>query len=263
MKAVARDVRNPALVGLVDRLWWVPQDGEVAPTSERIVPTMRAQIILSARPGGSVFVGPTTMSADIVRRHDHPTVGVQFHAGASVPFVATSTDEILDLTINLDSVWTVGSLAEELAELAASSALARLEAELVARVRRDFVDDRVLRAERAIRSGASPGHVGELLGVDRRKLVPDFRRVIGVGPKHYERIRRFGRCIEQIRQLRPRPLAVIAAELGYSDQAHLTREVKHFSGVTPTNLLGDGSATPNHISLPTGSSRPFTIPGAP
>ncbi|WP_051470929.1 helix-turn-helix domain-containing protein [Patulibacter minatonensis] len=71
------------------------------------------------------------------------------------------------------------------------------------------------------------------LGCSRRHLAARFREEVGVGPKAYARLVRFDRAQHALRE-RPDPLAVVAAAHGFSDQAHLTREVRAFAGVTPT-----------------------------
>jgi AraC-like DNA-binding protein len=35
------------------------------------------------------------------------------------------------------------------------------------------------------------------------------------------------------------PLAVLASEAGYADQAHLAREVRRLSGQSPTELIAE------------------------
>jgi AraC-like DNA-binding protein len=60
------------------------------------------------------------------------------------------------------------------------------------------------------------------------------RRWLGVSPKAFLRIERVWAAREAIRA--GGPLAMVAAHLGYADQAHLTREVRELLGVTPREL---------------------------
>jgi AraC-like DNA-binding protein len=87
-------------------------------------------------------------------------------------------------------------------------------------------------------SGAAPvGAVAGEAGWSRRHLSERFRREFGLGPKTMARVFRF----ERARMLLQRPgawnLARVAAECGYADQAHLTREWNSLVGVTPTAWL--------------------------
>lgn len=246
MPFVSRLARHPSLVGLVDQLWWAePEHGAPADRIEWIAPTCRAQIILA--PGESIFVGPKTRAALIQRRTDLRAVGVSFTAGASDAVIPGIGRELCDGTAPLDAVFTAGSLAERLAELDADAALDHVEAELARRIRPDARNSPVLAAEQALRNGLAAGEVPSLLGADRRTLVPQFRRVVGVGLKHYERICRFNRSLEAIRRADAPPLAWIAHENGFADQAHLTREFVHFAVSSPARLHRDGSGMVNHI----------------
>lgn len=240
-------MRHPLLAPLVHCLWWAAPAPGAPPQRERIVPTGRAQVVLSTGSTGNVVVGPMSRSVDIERNDGAATVGVSFHAGGATPFLMVPAEQLTDATIDLESIWALRSLPDRLAELAADPAFDLLEAELLQRFCPEGVSPPVLAAERAIRSGASAGAVAALVGEDRRRLVPEFRRVVGVGPKHYERIQRFSRSIEAIRHPQPWPLAEIAAHFGYADQAHLTREFTHFAGVTPSRVVGDAPKALNHI----------------
>ncbi len=67
-----------------------------------------------------------------------------------------------------------------------------------------------------------------------RELQRACRRWLGLSPKAFLRIERVWAAREAIRG--GEPLTTIAAELGYADQAHLTRECRELLGVTPREL---------------------------
>jgi AraC-like DNA-binding protein len=78
------------------------------------------------------------------------------------------------------------------------------------------------------------------LGCSRRHLSSRFREAVGVGPKAYARLVRFGRA-QQLLQRSTLDLAAVATACGYSDQAHLTREVRALSGATPAVLRAEAA----------------------
>lgn len=85
----------------------------------------------------------------------------------------------------------------------------------------------------------SPGRltIGALagqLGVSRRHLEVGFRRHIGLTPKTVARIARFQHAVHLLARHTAGP--AVAAECGYADQPHLTREVRTMAGITPTEL---------------------------
>ncbi|MEU9676752.1 helix-turn-helix domain-containing protein [Streptomyces parvus] len=69
-------------------------------------------------------------------------------------------------------------------------------------------------------------------GWSRKRLWSRFRSQIGLAPKHAARPVRFDHAAHRLAA--GRPAAEVAALSGYADQAHLHREVKAFTGVTPT-----------------------------
>lgn len=90
-----------------------------------------------------------------------------------------------------------------------------------------------------VRSGgrAPVAGLAARLGWSRRHLTGRFTRIFGVPPKRMARLVRFERAAALV-AARGVDLATLAADTGYSDQAHLAREVRALSGLTPTALRG-------------------------
>ena len=59
-----------------------------------------------------------------------------------------------------------------------------------------------------------------------------FAQVFGVSPELFRARARARRALRSIQET-PTPLATIAAELGFADQAHMTRSVRQLTGATP------------------------------
>lgn len=72
------------------------------------------------------------------------------------------------------------------------------------------------------------------LGACERELQRACQRWLGITAKAFLRIERVRAARDAIRA--GLPLAVVAADLGYADQAHLTRDVRQLLGVTPRQL---------------------------
>lgn len=96
----------------------------------------------------------------------------------------------------------------------------------------DFVDE-------ARSTAGSLRLTGRGSAARERELQRACRRWIGLSPKSFLRIERAWAAREAI--LIGSPLAMIAADLGYADQAHLTREVRELLGVTPRALRPVGN----------------------
>jgi AraC-like DNA-binding protein len=77
------------------------------------------------------------------------------------------------------------------------------------------------------------GALARELGCSHKHLIALFRDQVGVNPKLFARLVRFQRAMRDARAGSP-GWAELALEHGYCDQAHLAREVAHFTGLTPT-----------------------------
>lgn len=71
------------------------------------------------------------------------------------------------------------------------------------------------------------------LGWSRKRLVSGFRDEIGLSPKLFARIVRFGHATKLAMSPEIGGWAELATACGYADQAHMTREFVEFSGAPP------------------------------
>ena len=95
------------------------------------------------------------------------------------------------------------------------------------------------------------GTLADELGWSHRRLINRYRDAIGLPPKTVARIVRFECALERLRT--DAALSAVAAECGYFDQAHLCREVRELSGLTPAALRAGVDALPD---LSVGTYRP-------
>ena len=76
------------------------------------------------------------------------------------------------------------------------------------------------------------------VGLSERQLRRRIEDAVGYPPRMLARVLRFQRFLRAARAAgRARHLAVLAADAGYADQAHLTRESRALSGLPPAALL--------------------------
>ncbi len=155
----------------------------------------------------------------------------------------------------------LGLPAGELAALDVDPAEVLGSAELVERVRAAATwDERFAAAEDVLRraaGGSDPApevaeawrltlasggrlrvaEIARRVGWSERHLTARFRAETGLGPKQAARVVRFDRARRAL-TARPRPdLAALAAATGYADQAHLTRDWRAFTGLSPLRWL--------------------------
>lgn len=75
------------------------------------------------------------------------------------------------------------------------------------------------------------------IGLSERQLHRRCSHALGYGLKTFTRIVRFQRFMERVGQQSPPSLAWLAADSGYADQSHLSRDVRQLTGLTPSELL--------------------------
>jgi AraC-like DNA-binding protein len=80
------------------------------------------------------------------------------------------------------------------------------------------------------------------VGFGERHLRRRFVAAVGYGPATLLRVQRFQRFLRLAEHDGDVSLARLAADSGYADQAHLTRECRRLSGLPPAALL-DGRPT--------------------
>jgi AraC-like DNA-binding protein len=171
------------------------------------------------------------------------TVGVRFRPGRAPGFLLVRADELTDQAIGLDALW--GPEAAALVDALASAPSvegkqAILEAALLERLDEvSHSDPDVAAAVDVIARAPSAARVGDLsreLNISERHLRRRFEQAVGYGPKTFGRVLRFRAFLSLVEE-QGYSLAAAAAEAGYADQAHLTRECSDLSGLPPTELL--------------------------
>jgi AraC-like DNA-binding protein len=84
--------------------------------------------------------------------------------------------------------------------------------------------------------------LSQAMGISRRQLQRKFSAAVGYGPKTFQSVFRFQRLLRMARQ-GGRSLSDLAAGASYSDQAHMTREVRRFTNNLPTTVLRSTRST--------------------
>ena len=90
--------------------------------------------------------------------------------------------------------------------------------------------------QKGIRSIRVP-HVLKSLRVSERQFERRFVRAIGVSPHQYIRIVRFREALRLIKANQFDRLSDVAYDFNYVDQSHFIKDIKAFSGYTPTGLV--------------------------
>jgi AraC-like DNA-binding protein len=176
-----------------------------------------------------LVAGPDTTAR--VHRSVVPTSmwGVRLHAGLGPALIGVPADELRDRTVPLAQIWSGHETAGLTERVTVDPARA-----LAAWARSAEPPLLGSRLVTLLRGGRSVAAAADALGYSPRQLQRRALPVFGYGPQHLGRVLRLGRALA--RAADGGAWAAIAQEVGYADQAHLARDVRSLTGVSPTAL---------------------------
>jgi AraC-like DNA-binding protein len=215
-----------------------------SPYTHRTIP--HASVELSIEMGSSPqVVGPQTGPVEATLAPGTTVIGVRFLPGAAPSVLGVPASELVDLSVGANELW--GPSAVALGEAIAAAATPQEGAEALERAIEDRLalaaapDELVTAAVRSLMPwGADDvGSVTASLHISERQLRRRTRAAIGHAPKLVQRIMRFQGflALAHAHWTPDADLALLAAEAGYADQAHLTRESVQLAGMPPRALL--------------------------
>jgi AraC-like DNA-binding protein len=184
---------------------------------------------------GAFVAGPDTGPAPGALPPGAVLVGARFRPGAGGTALGVPLSDLLDQRVDAADLPGVpaGLLPGSLSPQEAARRIAEAAAQMVTQRPPDRL---VLEAARLLgRPGARAELVAERLGIGERQLRRRCQAAVGYGPRMLARVLRF-RCFVSRIDAGATDLARIAAEAGYADQAHLTRESARLAGMTPAAL---------------------------
>ncbi|WUH90107.1 helix-turn-helix transcriptional regulator [Streptomyces sp. NBC_00433] len=186
--------------------------------------------------GELLVAGPDTAAHVAVDRPGSSYAGVRFAPGVGPALLGTPAHEIRDLRVPLGDLWPAAD-ARRLATRADARPAAVLDAWAADRARAVGPADPLPAAvAAALKEGRRVGGVAAACGLGERQLRRRCEAVFGYGPRTLARVLRLQRALEMARA--GTPLSRVAADAGYADQPHLSREVRSLAGVPLRELLG-------------------------
>jgi AraC-like DNA-binding protein len=211
---------------------------------ERVLPDGCADVVWIE--GDRIVVaGPATREVLVDIPAGAAALGVRFGPGAAGPALGLAAHELRDRTVALEDLW--GAAASELTERLSAAPRAGRVALLAAAVARRLdgarpADALVARAGALLARGVSVTAASREVALTDRHLRRRFHDAVGYGPKTLQRVMRLRRFLALAESAPSPDLARAAAEAGYADQPHLTRECADLAGLPPAALLASRAA---------------------
>jgi AraC-like DNA-binding protein len=242
-----RELAPPAALAPYVSCLWVQTIGAGDGAYEQpVLPDGCADI--ASTNGGLTVVGPATTAVTESLAPGSVIVGVRFRTGAAPPLLGVIANELLDREVGLADVWGRAGT-----RLAARCDDASGDAEGTDRLRAvvgtlldrladaPAVDPVATRAASMLAARAAPPvwDLARRFDLSERQLRRRVEAAAGYPPRTLARILRFQRFLGAARSSGPSgpDLARLAAEAGYADQAHLTRDSRRLAGLPPGALL--------------------------
>jgi AraC-like DNA-binding protein len=241
---VYREARPTAdLAAHIRRVWYRRIGQNEASHPVRVVPDGCIDLmwmggeLLVAGPDTTAWLGHIPVGTEIV--------GLRFRPGAAPSVLGVSATELVDDRPSAAVVskrWATELTArlEAAQSVAAASALLQeaVRHHLEAAPALDPLVQHVVNSVQGYRS-VRVDRLADHLGISERQMHRRCCAALGYGPKTFARIVRFQRFLASARQPTAQTFAHLAADAGYADQAHLTREVQRLTGLPPTELVAE------------------------
>jgi len=233
-----------ALRGSIACLWASISPGD-AGRDALVLPDGCSDLIWE-RGTGAYVVGPDTGPVRTSAPAGTVMVGVRFRPAGGGPALGLPLSEIRDQRVGLADLLAAARVPAAMRQSAAALspdldppvALEKALAVAGPLACEGPADQAVAHAASLLRDPAARSEqVTAAVGLSERQMRRRFHAAVGYGPKTLQRVYRFQRFVQRIDEQRSSfDLAAIAAEAGYADQAHLTRECVALSGLTPAAL---------------------------
>ncbi|MEU5362134.1 helix-turn-helix transcriptional regulator [Streptomyces sp. NPDC005925] len=205
----------------------------------RVLPDGCMDLLWSEHQGALLVAGPDTR-AHVTDGTPGAWAGVRFFPGTAPSLLGVPAHELRDRRLPLGDLWPTPLVRRLTAGVNAADDPATGLEELALRLARETGADTPDPLLRHLVTGLDAGRpvaaVADELGLTARQVHRRSLTAFGYGPKTLARVRRLQRALALARS--GVPLATTAARAGYADQAHLARDVRDLTGLTPCRLLG-------------------------
>jgi AraC-like DNA-binding protein len=264
------------LSGIVTAYWRVLGDGSKVPSSA-VLPDGQVELVFNLGDpvglAGPAFTGLQPPRAVVgllskALRLDYQgrvnTLGIRFHPARGAGFLGMFAPELAERLLplsevcaRLDQEFTRVLLEQPSVE--AESCRAALDQVLLSQLPYALAADKAVIAavDRLTNSDDMP-LVKDLAAeshLSARQMQRRFCAVVGMSPKRFVRVVRFAR-VWQMASMSPQSTwAALAAEHGFSDQAHLVREFRAFGAEPPTHVFTSDWYEATEISRASGPAQ--------
>ena len=261
------------IADFVERLW-LHQGSVPSGALDRVLPCGREEILinlsdgelrcyhdngrLNGRTPGPIFSGLHRGAYLIDTRQQSAIMGVHFKPGGAWCLLGLPVGELTDTRVAMadllpgetrqlmDRLMQAGCPRDRLGILDAALVARRLKKSKPLHSAVAWASHQISRYPETVRIG----HLAEESGISNKRFSELFTRQIGLNPKTFARLRRFQETVIRVHATRDPDWCGLALAMGYADQAHLIRDFRAFSGLTPAAYHARRGPFPHLVRLP-------------
>lgn len=252
---------------LVKCYWTLESPRQETPEKQTIVPDGCMEMIfhygdlytqytgnqLNGQAGGDSFIQPKcfvigqlTRPLQIEPTGETGIFSVRFHPDGFLPFATIPIKKMENTAISLEKLFGKDGLEIEQKILNANSTTEKvklIETFLLKRLTDAGTVDRIVKSTvETILTANGQLSVDELskqTNINRRQLERKFSSTIGLSPKQLSKTIRLQTTLKMLLNKKFNSLTALAYESEYYDQAHLIKDFKEFTGLTPKEFYRD------------------------
>ena len=250
---------GPPLSDFVEMLW-LYEGFTISHTKERLLPTGTVDLVVNLREDQPDFrtpivVGPHSAHSLLDTSLEASVIGVHFKPGGAAPFIGAPLDELHNLDVSLDLLWSAGvqELRDRILAAPTAPAMFQVLERALLRAARSFNRHTAvayaLRHFEAVPHAQTIAQVARAVGFSERHFIKRFREEVGLTPKLFCRVRRFQEVVRMVHRATEVNWTEVAVSCGYFDQAHFINDFREFSGLSPTIYLACKGDHQNHVPL--------------
>lgn len=204
--------------------------------------------------GTSLIGGPRDIPYIKGISDPEPTIGILLRPGAAELITRVPAIELAGKHTKIEDIWSPTQLDKIRTRLWETPHLEErltvIEEVLLARLPRlRGLNPLIIQALDRFRLSAPVGDVVAESGYSHRYFSRIFTEAVGLSPKKYCRVQRFGRVLDRMQRAPDINWADLAYAEGYADQAHMTREFRAFTTLTPGEYRHAAPSASRHILL--------------
>jgi AraC-like DNA-binding protein len=236
---------HPQLRSYIDAYWTVSAAGRPAAVTDRILPDGCVDIILNLgtavpvtshhtilQAGASYLVGTMTRFSLTLVQPGAQLLGIRFRPGCFNAFyrlsLQTFTDQLqaFDPALHTDQDAFSGNDFVQVLDQCLLQRIQEVQHPLLPLIADIY----------ALKGQVNVDHIARKHFMEQRRLERSFKQHTGLTPKAFAGLVRYRFALQRIRERGQSSLLEIAFDTGYYDHAHLTNEIRKYTGLAPSQL---------------------------